>query len=440
MKAIRTTCIGALSAALAACGGGSGDGDGMPGPMATPLTVDIVAQTSVPLDGANFEGTLSRTLDDPDGVRAELVELPLEAGGPLVAIPGLTDYRATEKKIVFSPFNLLKSDREYRFSLSADGTEVESTFRSATGLAELAPDVTAKTYEFRIANIIHPEELAPVVNGLISNEAPPVMMQVLRAVEDDLAGRPRISVEAVSTTGIGDTLGEAVFIDENEDHPTTTSVLLPAEILGRWFGAGPYDLHTTASGVQITIEDMFITGVIGANGESIENVRISGVINPVTLAEGLAQNEDAQSFKEVCDNRKIARYCDDQGRIQVAAEIDAAENTEAQPFLPFITHPINASKDVPTDTKVEVYFSRAADENLTTIQMTDDDGNEVSGAVTWAMGRASFQPDQPLNTATRYCIAVQAHEMAGDAVDTRHLRFSTPGFDASAAGHSTCGL
>lgn len=393
-------------------------GNGKPPDGASGLRITITSPqsgaTDVSVTKPDLRATFSRPLSDPDGMKVILIK-----DGK--SFYGERKYSATNLEVIFYPFNILESRATYTFKVSAEGAEAQVTFTTEKANEGALPPAEGKTYDFRIKEITYPKELGAVFNPQLQT-APPVLMHVVEVKDEGRQdGTNRGSITIAGSTGKpGEPAGQAKVLAEDATHPTTTSMALPGRLLGRWLGAGPSDLHLTASGIPLVIRDFYVTGVMAADGSKVESVVLTGVIDPVELGKAIGKDIDL-SF--LCTDPTFSKFCDEQKRIRVAASVETVANPI--PFTTFITAPVNSGKDVPTSTELQVYFSEEVDSAQTTVKVTaGSSGTGVEGQTSFGKKALSFKPGAPLAAATKYSVEV-AGVAKGGATDTRHTTFTT---------------
>jgi hypothetical protein len=393
-------------------------GNGKPTDGGTGLKITITSPasgaTDVSVTRPNLRATFSRPLSDPDSMKVVLVK----DGNSFY---GERKYSATNLEVTFFPFNILESRAAYTFRVSAEGAEAQVTFTTEKAHQGALPPAEGKTYDFRIKEVTYPKELGAVFNAQLQT-APPVLMHVVEVKDEGRQdGTNRGSITIAGSTGKpGEPAGQAKVLAEDATHTTTTSMALHGRLLGSWMGAGPSDLHLTASGIPLIIRDFYVTGLLTADGSKVESVVLTGVIDPVELGKAIGKDIDL-SF--ICTDATFSKFCDEQKRIRVAASVETVANPI--PFTTFITAPVNNGKDVPTSTEVQVYFSEEVDSSKTTVKVSaDSSGAAVSGQMSFGKKALSFKPDAALAAASKYSVEV-AGVAKGGATDTRHTTFTT---------------
>jgi hypothetical protein len=404
----------------AGCGGGNGTpvDQGPTGDAGlTKLTITIVTPADgakdVPVSGQVFKASFNRDLASADGLKVTLLK-------GSTTLYGVRKYSATNLEMSFTPFNLLQTRSSYTLVVAAEGVEARSTFTTAKANEGTLPPIADKTYDFRLKKITYPEELAGVFNSQLA-AAPPVLMHVATVKDEGVQdGNSLGSLLIVGSTGKpGDPAGQAKVPPEDATRLTTTAMAIEGRMEGAWFGAGPSDLHTTASGVALVIRDFYVTGVFSADGTVMQSVILTGLIDPIELGEPLKVD---LSF--ICKDVRFSKFCDSNGRIRVAATVDTVANPI--PFTGFITKPINNSVDVDPSGSLQAYFSEEIDQTTTAIKLRDAANADVPGKVTFdGKKTATFKPDAALGAKAKYTIEAAGTAKNGGATDTRHATFTT---------------
>ena len=405
---------------VAGCGGGNNPQPDT-GPGVEVGTQKLTITITSPADGAKdvsvsspvFKASFSRDLADANELQVMLVK-------DSATFYGVKKYSATNLEVTFKPFNLLQTRSTYTFKVMAEGVVASATFTTAKANEGTLPPVVDKTYDFRLKQITYPEDLAPVFNSQLT-AAPPVLMHVVWVKDGGVKDGNSLGsfLIAGSTGKPGDPPGQSKVLPEDATHLSTTSMAIEGRMEGTWFGAGPSDLHTTASGVALVIRDFYVTGLFSADGSNMSSVILTGLIDPVELGEPLKID---LSF--ICTDERFAKYCDAQKRIRVAANVETVANPI--PFTTFITKPVNNTAGVDPATAIQIYFSEEADQTATTAKLTDAAAASVAGKLTFSGKKeASFKADAALAAKTKYTIEVAGVAKNGGATDTRHLTFTT---------------
>lgn len=407
--------LGLLLVGCGDSGGGQTDGGGADGDDQT-LKITITSPeegaTGVSVTKPSLVATFNRALAKPD-----LLEVTLEREGKV--FHGLKTYSATELRVIFEPFNILQSRASYTFKVAAEGVEAKVGFTTEKANEGPLPPVVDKTYDFRLKEVIYPKDLAQVFNSQLQS-APPVLMHVVSVTDEGAVdGNNKGAFLIAGSIGkAGDPAGQAQVIAEDAEHPTTTSTAINGRMEGTWFGAGPSDLHMTASGIPLVIRDFYVTGVFAADGSNMTAVQLTGVLDPAELGKALG----GLDLTFICTDARFKKYCDDKGRIRLAATVETTPNPIV--FTTFITTPINNSVDVDASTKIQIYFSEEVDSTTTTAKLTDESAAEVAGKLAFESKAASFTPDAALAAGTKYTVEVVGASKAGGS-DTRHASFTT---------------
>jgi len=321
---------------------------------------------------------------------------------------------------VFVPFNILQSRSTYTFKVMADGAEASVSFTTEAANEGTLPPVAGKTFDFRIKSITYPADLADLFNSQLSS-APPVLMHIVEVKDEGATGgNSHGSFTIAGSTGDpADPKGQAQVLPEDATHTTTTSMAIQGRMEGLWFGAGPSDLHLTASGIPLVIRDFYATGRFSTTGDSLDDLMLTGLIDPKELGKALG----GLDLSFICNDARFRKYCDDQKRIRVAASIETALNPII--FSTFTTSPVNAAQDVDPTTTIQAYFSEKVDQTATKVKLTDDQDVEVSGATVFSDKGLTFTPDAALAAGTQYKVEVAGVAETGGATDTRHSTFTT---------------
>lgn len=411
----------AFGVCLAACGSKTESSD--PNVQISDLEIQIATPTEGGVDVSVTEpvlrATLNRPLDRPELMETVVLEDTQSLFVEGKKFYGSRKYSATNLDVVFTPFNIFQANREYTFVVRAEGVEASASFTTENAHAGPAPAVANNTYDLRLRELTYPSELAEVFNAQLDN-APPVLLHVveMETISNE-GGTEKSRVLVVSSTGRpGDPMGESAVLPEEEGHMTTTSVAMQGTVEGTWLGAGPFDLHTTASGVPLVIRELFITGIISPTGDGISQLSLTGVIDPLELGHALDLDLDF-----ICTDEPFRQHCDEDGRLRVAGRLECALNP-GLPFTAFLSSPVNASTGVPTDTVIEALFSDEIDTTGTTISVTAAGGASVSGAMEFDGQTARFVPAAPLASGTMFEVEVNGRSGSG-ATDLRHTVFTT---------------
>jgi len=389
-----------------------------PGDGTGTLQITIASPTDgakdVSVSKPDLRATFSQVVDQPNKIKVVLIKDGKTFYG---------DYRysATNLDLVFTPFNTLQSRGSYTFKVSADGVEASASFTTEKANEGALPPVAGKTYDFRIQAITYPKELADLFNSQLQS-APPVLMHAVEVkAEGTQDGNSLGSFLIAGSTGKpGDLKGQSQVLAEDETHTTTTSMAISGGMEGGWFGAGPSDLHLTASGIPLVIREFYVTGLFTSDGTAMNEVTLTGLIDPAELGQAIG----GLDLSFICNDARFKKYCDDQKRIRVAASIETTANPIQ--FTSFSTSPVNASKGAdPFPAAIQAYFSEEIDQGATTVKLTDDQDVEVTGKLTFDSKAATFKPDAPLAAATTYKVEVAGVANSGGGSDTRHSAFTT---------------
>ncbi|MCC6751315.1 MAG: Ig-like domain-containing protein [Deltaproteobacteria bacterium] len=390
-------------------GGGATDSGG------AGLVITISAPTAdakdVSVSAPVLKATFNRAVTDPDKLT-----VVLEKDGKLYY--GLKKYSATNHELIFTPFTTLQSRSTYTFKVAAEGIEAKVSFTTEKANEGALPAAAGKSYDFRIKTITYPSELAGVFNSQLKT-APPVLMHVVSLKETTVKdGNTFGSILIAGSTGkVGEPLGQAKVLVEDATHTSTTAMAIQGTTEGTWLGAGPSDLHLTASGVPLVIREFFVSGLISTDGTTLSNLRLVGLIDPEEL--GKAVNVD---LGFICADARFSKFCDAQKRIRVAAEVESAPNPIA--FTTFITKPVNAANDVEPNAVVQVHFSEPVNAGETKVGLKDAAGKEVPGKTAVEGKSGTFTPDAPLAAKTKYTVEATGVSVDGKK-DVRHLTFTT---------------
>jgi hypothetical protein len=384
--------------------------------MESDLAIAIVSPApsseGVPVIGPELVATINRPLLQPDFLEVELTE-----GGDGIFLGGTryfgrADYSATDLEIAYRPFNILRSGAEYELVVRAEGEEAAAAFTTDLAFTGASPPLEDRTYDLRIREITHPKELAGIFNAQLES-APPVLLHVV----DVDRGEQAAEIRVVSSTGRpGDPMGEAQVLAEDETHPTTTSVRMDGRVEGPWLSAGPFDLHTTASGVALVIRELFVTALLAGDGGGLDSITVTGVIDPDELGHALDLDLDF-----LCTDDRFAKHCDEDGRLRVAARLEAMENPSL-PFTTFVTSPVNGFASVGLDTAIEIAASAPLDPERTSVRLSSG-GADVPGTLEVSGKTARFVPAALLAPSTRY--EVEARGVSVQGTDARHAAFTT---------------
>lgn len=392
---------------------GTQDGSTSDGTSTDPLTITITSPTADAQDISVSDPVLiasfNRTVQNAEAITAKLTK-------DSVNYYGWAKYEATELRVVFYPFNTLQSNSTYTFSVSAEGKEASVTFTTQKTNAGSLPDLENKTFAFGIEELSYPTDLGTAFNPLLKT-APPVLMHFVSVTKGQtIDSNEHGTFIFAGTTGTEDAEPGQAQPALREDG-TSTSMYMEGKLEGKWMGAGPSDLHITASGIPLVIRDFYLTGIVADDGNSMSSLRLTGVVDPKDI--GNAFDVDLSGL---CNNAAIKKYCDTNGRIRVAAGVNSILNPIN--FSAFIVSPVNAAENVDTSTTIKVFFNDEVDEAATTVTLSTG-GLEIDGNLTFGTKSAVVTPTAALTSATEYLVEVFATIKNGVSTDERKTTFTT---------------
>ena len=254
--------------------------------------------------------------EDGVGVEATIVALfsaavaegdaSLSLTGPEGLVDGETTRISDGLGLSFTPAEPLARDAEYTVAAAVCEDEQVSAF---TTVGDPVADVTGYTYDVNLADVTwnSPKSASLLIGSIETSHL-------------------LFMVESVDTTNdLIDLVGAAGWDDPTlEQYPCASPIdFEPADFsTNPAFGVGPADATLVVSGYDVNVWDLGMSGTFAADGESLLDVQITGMLDVREFTVGSAEACDVVTFLGdkcvACPNDGV------EGCLEVDATMDAA--------------------------------------------------------------------------------------------------------------------
>lgn len=202
--------------------------------------------------------------------------------GPDGEVAGTTE--ESGRRLTFTPSSPLTPGGEYTTTATYDcnGATLAPSATwtvSQVGTPVLLDDLTGMAYALDLANanFVEPEGIGAVLGSFLDFEL--------------LVGVDAVDEAATTITMVG-ALG--VEGQPGVQEPCTPSIPFPEADISEnpYFEVGPQVFTIEISGTEVTIDDLFLAGAFAPDGEAIDGVVLSGVIDTRPFAGLIDESED----------------------------------------------------------------------------------------------------------------------------------------------------
>ncbi len=309
-------------------------------------------------------GDISMTFDPPSGSTIDVKDICITVN--FSSAPSKSDWTVsflaqgdkidtpvtftfeTDQKAKVCPIPVLRQGTSYKLTVKVkeDGGDKyytgSASYKTKEPYSKDKPADAGLTVSLKIDKIVSPAGLASLIEG--RGDLPPIILTLHQRDSGQSGKLVFVGGLGMAAPGKKPFTGNDII---NTKQPV--SLALSGQFKGRAFYVGPSVFVLSVAGYSLTLNNFTLTGLFSTDGKKLEDVRLTGMIDPMVI-------EKQFGFPNVCLLVECVKDANGKDMILVGGKLSSYPNP--LPFTIFLTKPYYLETGVATNAKVEFYSNQ----------------------------------------------------------------------------------